>query len=114
MGLERVLTSLYGSTPRIDLDKRIGQVRVIAPVTFDFASLADGLRRSNVGALGATIEATVEIKDGRVRFYPTGQTIRLEGPAPADSGRARRKMRVHDGEAFFKEPHGDPSLEILP
>ena len=106
--MERLLRNLYGSTPQIDLDAQIARVRVVRPVPLDFAALADGLKRNNVGYGGAEVTAVVEAVDDRVRFPATGQTFLRAGPGPASPGPARRTLRVLDG----KEP-AKTRLEIL-
>lgn len=109
MGLERLLRKTYGATPRIDLDKWVGQVRVVRPVTFDFAQLADGLKRNNVGVTSITVEATVSVRSGRVEIQGTGQSFPLEDPPPPDSGPSRRKLRV-----FGWESPAQTKLRIVP
>lgn len=96
MGLERLLTGLYGTVPQLDMDRQFARARVIQPMPLDFAKLADGIKRNNVGTAGITLEATAEVKDGRVVLQPTGQAFGLEGRAPANPAAARRKLRVHD------------------
>src|SRR5688572_13328271 len=94
MGLERLLTGLYGTVPQLDMDKQFARARVVAPMELDFAKLADGIKRNNVGTAGMTLWASAEVKDGRVILQPTGQAFPLEGRAAP--GVARRKLVVHD------------------
>ncbi|HYF00845.1 MAG TPA: hypothetical protein VEJ18_18125 [Planctomycetota bacterium] len=106
--MERLLRNLYGSTPQIDLDRQIARVRVVRPMTLDFAALADGLKRNNVGYGGADVTAEVEAVDDRLRFTATGQAFPRAGPGPETPGSSRRTVRVLDGK--------DPSktrLELL-
>jgi hypothetical protein len=100
-GLERLLRNLYGSTPQIDLDRQIARVRVIRPTAFDFAALADGLKRANVGYGGAVLTADVEPKDGQVVLRGTGQAFPLEGPAPPAG---RRSFDVLEGGRLRARP----------
>jgi hypothetical protein len=106
MGLEKLLRGLYGTGPQLDMDRQFARVRVPKPMTFDFQALADGIKRNNVGTAGIEVEATVEIRDGRVVFQPTGQTFPLRN-APA-KGPARKRMRVLD----WDEP-AKTAVEIL-
>lgn len=96
MGLEKLLTGLYGTVPQLDMDRQFARVRVARPMTLDFAALADGIKRNNVGTAGITVQATAEVKDGRVVLQPTGQAFPLEGPAPGSAGPVRRTLKVHD------------------
>lgn len=98
MGLERLLTGLYGTVPQLDMDRQFARVRVVRPMELDFARLADGIKRNNVGTAGITLQATAEVKDGRVVLQPTGQAFPLEGSPPTDPGRARRTLKVHGWE----------------
>jgi|ERR1043166_3325410 hypothetical protein len=94
-GLERLLRNLYGSTPQIDLDKKLARSLAFDPVTLDFPKLFDGMKRANVDLLGVTIQVTAEIKGGKAAIRPTGQTFDLEG-APADGPAERRTFKVLD------------------
>lgn len=96
MGLEKLLRGLYGSVPQLDMDKQFARVRVTKPTVFDFAALADGIKRNNVGTAGIEVQAMAEVRDGKVVLQPTGQAFPIEGSAPRTSGAARRKLRVHD------------------
>lgn len=96
MGLERLFRNLYGSTPQLDMDAQFARARVIRPMPLDFAALADGIKRNNVGTAAITVEATAAVKDGKVLLQPTGQAFLLEGAAPADGAASRRTLRVHD------------------
>jgi hypothetical protein len=109
MGLERLLTGLYGTVPQLDMDRQFARARVIQPLRLDFAQLADGIKRNNVGTAAITVWAAAELKDGRVVLLPTGQAFPLEGQAPANPGAARRELRVHD----WADP-AKTRLEILP
>ena len=83
-------------------------MRVVRPMPLDFAALADGLKRNNVGFGGAEVTAEVESVDDRLRFAATGQTFPRAGPAPDVAGPSRRTLRVLDAK--------DPSrtrLEVL-
>jgi hypothetical protein len=96
MGYEKLLTSLYGSTPQIDLDRQIARVRVPKPVTFDFKALGEGVIKNNMGVGELRFEANVDIRDGKVVIQPTGQTFPLRGTAQP----GWRKFRVLD----WKDP----------
>ncbi len=95
-GLERLLRNLYGSTPQIDMDQQFTRSRVIRALTLDFAALADGMKRANVGLDSITFQASVEVREGRAVLRPTGQSFPIEGPPPADPGPAWRRMKVLD------------------
>ena len=106
MGLEKLLRGLYGTAPQIDLDRQIARARVPKPMTLDFAGLADGFRRNNVGVAGIKVEAAAELKSGAAVIQPSGQSFRLkEG---ADAPAKRRAFRVLN----WKEPD-KTVLEIL-
>lgn len=109
MGLEKLLRGLYGTGPQLDMDRQIARSRVPAPQPLDFAALVDGIRRNNVGTAGIKVLATAVVKDGKVLLQPTGQGFALEGPAPAETGAARRWFRVHE----WTDP-AKTKLEILP
>src|SRR5262245_47737991 len=96
MGLEKLLRGLYGSDPQLDMDKQFARVRVPKPMELDFAALADGIKRNNVGTAAIQVEAVVNVEANRVTFAETGQAFRLEGSAPTPAGPARRKLRVLD------------------
>ena len=97
MGLEKLLRGLYGTVPQLDMDKQFARARVLAPMTFDFKALADGIKRNNVGTAGIEVEATVDVRDDKVVFQPTGQEFRLAGTAPP-KGAARRRLKVLNWE----------------
>ena len=107
MGLERLLTGLYGTVPQLDMDRQFARARVVRPMELDFAKLVDGIKRNNVGTAAITVEATAEVKDGKVVLQPTGQTFPLEGGA--SPGVARRKLKVHE----WTDP-AKTRLEVLP
>ena len=98
MGLERLFRNLYGPTPSLDMDKQLARARVPKPMTLDFAALADGIKRNNVGTAAIVLEATAEVKDGRVVLQPTGQGFPLAGAPPADPAPARRRLKILDWE----------------
>jgi hypothetical protein len=98
MGLEKLLRGLYGSVPQIDMDKQIARSRVPQPMTLDFARLADGIKRNNVGVAAITLEAVCIVKDGRVMIQPTGQSFSLSGTPPVESGPVRRSLKLLDWE----------------
>lgn len=106
--MERLLRNLYGSTPQIDLDAQIARVRVVRPLPLDFAALADGLKRNNVGFGGVDVTAELEAVGDRLRFAATGQAFPRAGPAPEAPGPSRRTVRVLDAT----EP-GKTRLELL-
>lgn len=108
MGLERLFRNLYGPTPQIDLDKQIARARVPQPLPLDFAQLADGIKRANVGTAAIRFEARAEVKDGKVVLHPTGQAFPLAGPPPPDPAAARRWMNVLEWE----DP-GKTRLEVI-
>jgi hypothetical protein len=94
MGLERLFKATFKTTPQFDMDKQTARTRIPEAMTLDFAALADGIRRNNVGTVGFLLDATVVVKDGMVEIQPTGQKFALDGAAPADPGPAKRKLRV--------------------
>lgn len=96
MGYEKLLKSLYGSTPQIDLDKQLARVRVPKPMTLDFQALGEGIIKNNMGVGAIFVEADVEIRDGTVTFRATGQRYPLQGTAP--DFRGWRRLRVHAWE----------------
>ena len=96
MGLEKLLRGLYGTRPQLDMDKQFARSRVVEPMTLDFHALAEGIRKNNVGVAGIQLQASVQVKDGKVVISPTGQAFPLEGAAPAEAGPSRRKMKVLD------------------
>ena len=100
--MERLLRTLYGSTPQIDLDRQFARVRVPNPQPIDPAALVDGLKRNNVGYGGLTIQADVEVGDGRVVLSATGQSFALEGAAPESGLRSSRVLRVRDAATPVK------------
>jgi hypothetical protein len=90
MGFEKLLRGLYGSVPYIDLDRKLARVRVPDPTTFDFAALAVGIKKNNLGLTGIWVEVDAVQDGGRVTLQPTGQSFPLEGvPRP---GAARFKV----------------------
>ena len=95
MGLERLLRGLYGTEPQIDLDRGFARVRVPRPTTFDFAKLADGVKRTNADLLFFQLEGDVSVSNGKVQVHPTGQVFALRGEA-GKAGRGRRIMKVVD------------------
>jgi hypothetical protein len=88
---------------------------VASPQRLDFAELADGVRRNNVGIAGITFSARATVAPaapggdggGSVTLDPTGQIFPLRGTAPAShSGTATwSTWRVRDWE--------DPSKTAL-
>lgn len=98
MGLERLMRNLYGPTPQIDMDRQLARARVRRPMELDFAKLADGIKRNNVGTAAITVLAEAEVKEGKVVLRPTSQTFLLEGKSPADTTARRRKLKVHGWE----------------
>lgn len=107
--LERLLRNLYGSTPQIDLDRKLARSRAIEPRALDFQKLADGMKRANVDLMGITVQATLELKGGKAVLRPTGQEFPLDGPGPPDAPSAWRTFRVLD----WKDP-SKTRLAILP
>lgn len=86
-GLERLFRRTFGETPQIDLDAQIVRCRVPAAMTLDFAALAEGMTRNNVGHNAIIVQANATVADGKVQIKPTGQTFALEGEAPpAEAG----------------------------
>ncbi len=106
--LERLLRSLYGSTPQIDLDKKIARSRAAAAQAFDFHKLGDGMKRANVDLMAITLQATAELKSGKAVLQPTGQSFALDGAVP-DAPGARRTFKVLD----WKDPE-KTRLQIVP
>ena len=98
MGLEKLLRGLYGTVPQLDMDQQFARVRVLKPLAFDFKALVDGIQRNNVGTAGIELEATAELRVGRVVIQPTGQSFPLAGAAPAEKGAARRRLKVLNWE----------------
>jgi len=109
MGLEKFLRGLYGTEPQIDMDRQIARARVPRPMRLDFAALADGIKRANVGTAGILVVAIVETKQGFVRFQATGQSFPLKGPAGQEGEARRLSLRVLDWELPDRT-----KLEIVP
>lgn len=109
MGLEKLLRGLYGSDPQLDMDQQVARSRVPAPMRFDFAALADGIKRNNVGTSRIWVEATVVVKDGQVEIRPTGQRFPLAGLPPPEAGPARRRLNVLE----WSDP-AKTKVEIIP
>ncbi|HEY3227087.1 MAG TPA: hypothetical protein VGK61_08865 [Planctomycetota bacterium] len=101
------MRNLFGTTPQIDLDHSMVRTRIAKPVTFDFASLADQVKRTNVTTLAVHLEAAAEVRDGQVVLQPTGQAFPLEGRLLGDPGAARRRLKVHGWEG------GSARLEVV-
>jgi hypothetical protein len=70
MGLERLLSNLYGSTPQIDMDLQVARARMGRPQILDIAALADGCKRNNVGVSMIVVEALAEVEGETVRRCP--------------------------------------------
>lgn len=98
MGLERLFRNLYGTTPQIDMDRQLARARIPDPRPLDFARLADGIKRNNVGTAAIRLQATAEVRDFTVILRPTGQEFPLHGSAPEDPSARRRTLRVHGWE----------------
>src|SRR5687767_14825848 len=96
MGLEKLLRGLYGSVPQLDMDRQFARVRVPKPMPLDFKALADGIKRNNVGTAAIEVEATVDVRDGKVVIQPTGQTFPLAGTAPGGNAASRKRLKVLD------------------
>lgn len=81
---------------QIDLDRQIARARVPRPMPLDFAALADGVVRNNMGIGGFTLHARASVGEGRVTLHPTGQSFLLVGPPPSQTGEVLRRMTVLD------------------
>ena len=81
---------------QIDLDRQIARARVPRPMALDFAVLADGVVRNNMGVGGFTVTAVASVDGGKVTLHPTGQGFRLAGAPPSQPGEAMRRMKVVD------------------
>jgi hypothetical protein len=70
------------------------------PLQLDFAALAEGLTRNNVGLAGITLTAEALVDAGWVTLRPTGQKFALHGaaPVPPAAGPARRSFVVVHAE----------------
>jgi hypothetical protein len=87
----------FGPDYQIDLDRQIARVRVPKPMPLDFAWLAEGVRKNNMGLAGFKLQARAAAADGKWTLQPTGQTFASRGPLPPDAGTASwRSFRVHD------------------
>jgi len=62
----------------------------------DFAALADGVVRNNMGVGGFALYAQASVEGGRVTLHPTGQSFLLAGAPPSQTGESMRRMRVLD------------------
>jgi hypothetical protein len=90
------------------MDRQLARARVPRAMELDFAKLADGIKRNNVGTAAITVLAEAEVKESKVVLRPTGQAFALEGKSPADATARRRKLQVHGWE----DPAGT-RLEIV-
>ena len=60
MGLERLIKEMFGTTPQLDLDKKILRVRIPRAVAIDFPALAEGIRKNNVTPVTLKLEGRFE------------------------------------------------------
>ena len=81
---------------QIDLDRQIARARVPRPMPLDFAVLAEGVVRNNMGVGGFVVHARASVGDGKVTLHPTGQVFLLSGSPPSQPGEAMRRMSVVD------------------
>lgn len=59
---------------------------VSRPRTFDFAALADAVKRNNMGLGGFRVRTRVQISGGQVSIEKTKQTFTLVGGSPIGIG----------------------------
>ena len=62
----------FGPAYQIDLDRQIARVRVTTPMPLDFAWLAEGVRKNNMGLAGFRLESKASAAGGQWRLEPTG------------------------------------------
>lgn len=67
-------------------------------MTLDFAEVAAGVRKNNMGLAEIRFESRVAVEGSTVRLVPTGQAFELVGPAPGEGAPAWRKLRVLNWE----------------
>ncbi len=100
----------FGPDYQIDLDRQIARVRVAQPMPLDFAWLAEGVRKNNMGLAGFRLQAKAAAADGKWTLEPTRQGFARRGAAPPDGGTASwRSFRVLD----WTEP-ARTALEAIP
>jgi hypothetical protein len=86
MGLERLIQNTFGTTPQLDLDKKILRVRVPRPMAIDFPALAAGIHRNNVTPVTMDLEARFERAGDKLRLPESGQEFYYEGQVPTGTG----------------------------
>jgi hypothetical protein len=79
MGLERLIQTTFGTTPQLDLDKKILRVRIARPMAIDFPALVEGIHRNNVTPVTLELEAQFERSGDRLRLPKSGQEFYYEG-----------------------------------
>jgi hypothetical protein len=63
-------------------------------VTLDFARIAEGVVKNNMGLGGIEIVADASVAEGKVTIHPTGQTFPLHGDPPAQTATVRRRLKI--------------------
>ncbi len=94
LGLEKLLRNLYGTVPQIDLDRQFARVRIPRPVVFDFAGIAEKVKRTNTGLGGIVVTARTVVRDGKVEIVESGQRFSLSGESPVDPDLRWRKLKI--------------------
>lgn len=93
LGLEKFLRSVFSTDPQIDLDRQLARVRLVSPVTLDFARLAEGFRKANTGLGEIRITAQTTLMPDSVMLLPTGQTFPSAQARVADPEPKLRTLR---------------------
>jgi hypothetical protein len=75
------------------------------PTSLDFAGIADGVKRNNMGFGGVKVTVDADVENGFVTLKPTGQRFPLAGPPPPTPARGRLTFEVRNAE--------DPSRTAL-
>ena len=99
MGLQQFFEGQFGPTPQIDLDLQIARTRIPDEVELDFAELAEGLRRNNVGVGGFRLTVQARCEDGYLVLEPSEQAFVLSGDAFEGSAWVMLTITDWDGEA---------------
>lgn len=98
----------YGPDYQIDLDKQIARVRVTRPLQLDFAELALGVKKNNMGLAGFKLQANAVMENGQWVIQPSAQRFTARGATASEPLPAWRTFRVFDWL-----PGGAATLELL-
>lgn len=107
LGLEKMLTRLFGTTPQIDLDRQVARVRLAEPTGIDLSRVEDGFRRSNTGLGGIWITARGTPREGWFVLSSTGQRFRLSISAADEPEPRWRTIRLR----LTRAERGEPKID---